>query len=205
MSIQTAAQELIETLNGNRRYHNSTLAELSVIFNGRLNEEQKLMQESLGKPCGLWYAFDGSWLDWCLSESPGWIRPYVYEVIVDESKTLRITTLEEFAAFEEEYYYVPPRFRNIEEQFNKEYKLSPILHNSGYFDNRSMFGSIDWLRVAERYGAVEINPYQWERRLNSRWYYGWDCASGCVWSTAYKGVRLVAAYDETKDKFIKVL
>ena len=41
---------------------------------------------------------------------------------------------------------------------------------------------IDWPKVAERYDGIIIAPYQWSRRLDGpMWYYGWDCASGCVW------------------------
>lgn len=37
-------------------------------------------------------------------------------------------------------------------------------------------------------------PYQWRRR-NERgfsWYYGWDCASGCIWrASAIREIRLI--------------
>jgi hypothetical protein len=41
---------------------------------------------------------------------------------------------------------------------------------------------IDWPRVAERFDGVIIAPYQWKHRLELMWYYGWDCASGCIWN-----------------------
>jgi hypothetical protein len=43
---------------------------------------------------------------------------------------------------------------------------------------------IDWARVAEEYQGIIIAPYCWQRRLDGpahSWYYGWDCASGCIW------------------------
>jgi hypothetical protein len=43
---------------------------------------------------------------------------------------------------------------------------------------------IDWLRVAQKSAGIIIAPYIWERRLHLPWYYGWDCASGCVWDAA---------------------
>ena len=45
---------------------------------------------------------------------------------------------------------------------------------------------IDWHRVAEQYQGILIVPYQSRRRLTPHtfWYYGWDCASGCIWDTA---------------------
>lgn len=44
-----------------------------------------------------------------------------------------------------------------------------------------------WHRVAALYGGIIIAPYIWSRRLNgpaSAWYYGWDCASGCIWDAS---------------------
>lgn len=41
---------------------------------------------------------------------------------------------------------------------------------------------IDWLRVAEQWDGIIIAPYQWARRITHDWYYGWDCASGCIWN-----------------------
>lgn len=41
--------------------------------------------------------------------------------------------------------------------------------------------AIDWSAVAAQYGGILIAPYQWKRRLELTWYYGWDCASGCAW------------------------
>ena len=31
--------------------------------------------------------------------------------------------------------------------------------------------------------GIIISPYQWDCRLalESGWYYGWDCSSGCIW------------------------
>ena len=42
---------------------------------------------------------------------------------------------------------------------------------------------IDWKKVKSKYQGIIIAPYQWSCRLNldSNWYYGWDCASGCIW------------------------
>lgn len=42
---------------------------------------------------------------------------------------------------------------------------------------------VEWSQFTE-YAGIEINPYIWECRLHIRtsWYYGWDCASGCIWN-----------------------
>jgi hypothetical protein len=41
-----------------------------------------------------------------------------------------------------------------------------------------------WGQVAEDYAGIVIAPYVWEQRLEMMWYYGWDCASGCIWDTS---------------------
>lgn len=44
---------------------------------------------------------------------------------------------------------------------------------------------VDWRALAERYDGIIIAPYQWSRRLDGpSWYYGWDCASGCIWNAS---------------------
>lgn len=43
-------------------------------------------------------------------------------------------------------------------------------------------GMIDWRAVAAKYQGIIIAPYSWSHRLEAGiWYYGWDCASGCIW------------------------
>lgn len=40
-----------------------------------------------------------------------------------------------------------------------------------------------WPRVEQKYDGIIITPYQWSQRLGKiRWYYTWDCASGCIWN-----------------------
>jgi hypothetical protein len=45
------------------------------------------------------------------------------------------------------------------------------------------FPTIDWRDVKKEFGGILVTPYDWKLRLDSRchWYYGWDCASACVW------------------------
>ena len=45
---------------------------------------------------------------------------------------------------------------------------------------------LNWSAVAEQYQGILITPYQWTRRLSMHcgWYYGWDCASGCIWDAS---------------------
>lgn len=48
---------------------------------------------------------------------------------------------------------------------------------------------IDWKLVSEKYDGIEIDPYQWSRRHELMWYYGWDVASGCLWNLRQVSIR----------------
>lgn len=54
---------------------------------------------------------------------------------------------------------------------------------------------VDWPAVAAKFAGIVITPYCWGRRLsfNTTWYYGWDCASGCIWG----GGAAIAVYRRT--------
>lgn len=125
------------------------------------------------KPHGLWYGVNGEWEEWCRSEMPEWITGgMLYAVRFGSEKVLRIESLDALDAFHAEYHRTHPQF--------------------------SLLGYIDWPTVATRYDGIEIAPYQWQRRLEPGWlwYYGWDCASGCIWRP--KGMTLELVRDESR-------
>lgn len=116
------------------------------------------------KPCGFWVSDcdtgDG-WREWCEAESFGLGRlRYRQFVDVDEGKILHLKSVSDIDSF------------------------------SVDFQRNEIFGSytkhlIDWVIVAQEFSGILISPYQWGRRLDgsaSDWYYGWDCASGCIWN-----------------------
>lgn len=162
------------------------------------------VQKTEMKPHGLWYGFNESWMDWCSGEMSHWLQPYIYEILTDDSKILRITNEQEMEAFENEYHDVPDHVRNIYEVANGK-KWRSIDDSDMYRFGRRSVNFIAWGRVAEKYGALEVVPYIWEKRLESMWYYGWDCASGCIWSKdVITDVKLIAAYDDKSDGFVRV-
>lgn len=152
-------------------------------FTGLRTVEQKYASECI-KPKGLWYGIGTSWLDWCQYEMPHWVPPlkHIYRLDIDPEKILVIDSAVKFAAFQEEYRCAPPWAGKI-----AMYRSSRIEW-------------IAWERVATRYSGIEIAPYQWDYRLDSFWYYGWDVASGCVWhSDAVHGWERLNRY-----KFLKL-
>lgn len=134
------------------------------------------------KPSGLWLSVDSheeNWRDWCESENYNidGLR-YVYNVSLYECANILLLTCA----------------KDID-IFTLEFRASiPIDVQLGSFDPQWMMGlNIDWHTVAKKYDGIIIAPYIWERRLDekTRWYYGWDCASGCIWnSAAIKEIKL---------------
>lgn len=151
------------------------------------------------KPKGLWYGIADSWIDWCLGESFGGIHKYIYELNIDEDKILKIDDIEKFEIFEREYKDIPAWQKKFE--FCEDLpEIDPVYVSRA----RLRLDSINYEKVASNFSGIEISPYFWEKRMESMWYYGWDCASGCVWNPdALKRLRLFACYDEEKGDFIK--
>lgn len=114
------------------------------------------------KPNGLWVSVEGErdWLSWCLSE--GWglnSLSHPTEVVLrPTARLLVIATVDALLSFHREY---------------RDAGRRPYM--GGYV--------IDWSLVAARHQGIVIAPYQWSKRLDDEagWYYGWDCASGCIW------------------------
>ena len=121
-----------------------------------------------GKPNGLWVSVEGEdgWANWCSAEMPAWIegRAVTEIVLKSDANILRIENDAQLMVFHEKYGLVP-------------------LYEMRAYPRHLWSKQPSWARVAETYDGIIIAPYQWGRRLDSvvRWYYGWDCASGCIW------------------------
>ncbi len=128
------------------------------------------------KPQGLWLSVEGEddWLNWCKAKDCGDPASQIcYEVtLVTGANVLHLSTSEEIQKFTAEYCARPKRVmvEEVRTGFLDEYLVDPE--------------GIRWDLVAEAYAGIIIAPYQWSCRLTSEtmWYYGWDCASGCIWS-----------------------
>jgi hypothetical protein len=86
---------------------------------------------------------------------------YSYEVILnDNSNILYIETVEQLYTFTKKY---PMK--------TKGYDADDDTHQ------------LNWFQVKKEYQGIIISPYQWDCRMamESCWYYGWDCSSGCIW------------------------
>lgn len=114
------------------------------------------------KPQGFWYGIDGDWERWCKDEEMSWIDGPRYEITLGAESILMLVSSEAILEFSKEF-------------MGTEH---PVLRS---LPSMKMF--IDWPAVAKRWDGIEIAPYDWNLRLDHRvsWYYGWDCASGCIW------------------------
>jgi hypothetical protein len=132
------------------------------------NTSQSEPDNYFQKPNGLWVSVEGvdGWREWCESEGFERARLTVANIIElkPDANLLHLTSAQEL------------------DEFTNDYGILGTLAKShpGLFTSPT----IDWDRVAQKYQGIIIAPYQWSRRFaeNTSWYYGWDCASGCIWN-----------------------
>jgi hypothetical protein len=122
--------------------------------------------ESDIKPRGLWLSVDEGWKEWCEGE---------------DFNCEGLTHCTEFALRPDARILHLSNVVNLD-QFTYHYHKAIV---------RDTIRSIDWNRVAREWQGIIIAPYQWERRLTEHtfWYYGWDCASACVWDCSALEVK----------------
>lgn len=125
-------------------------------------------EENSMKPNGFWVSIeddekDISWFEWCKKEEFR-IENLKYKYALKLSNKANILHLKTVGEIEE---------------FTNNYR-SDLFFRSKLTYNLS----INWKKVKERYDGIIISPYQWDcrLRLNTTWYYPWDCASGCLWN-----------------------
>ena len=121
------------------------------------------------KPRGLWVSVDScedNWKTWCETEQ--WALDELKHrhiiTLAEDARILRVSGEKGIDSFTAEYGH-PDTVEG-----------TPVPGLSSTYD-------ISWRRVAFRFQGIIIAPYVWSRRLHreTRWYYGWDCASGCIW------------------------
>ena len=126
---------------------------------------------SFGKPEGFWVSVQGEddWPSWCQHEEFDLGRlGYAHHVrLSSDANILRITSALELDEFTVKYA--------VQTEFERRFTWKR--------DDKRKW-PIDWRGVAAQLDGIIIAPYQWGQRNATDWYYGWDCASGCIWNTA---------------------
>lgn len=138
-----------------------------VHYSGKLIKKLESRPQQIGqfilhtfdKPNGFWVSVEGDdgWEEWCRRNKYLTSKlKRIYDVKLNkDAKILLIKNEKQFDRFEEEF----------------ESKNPELTFGIG----------IDWAEVSKRYQGILIIPYLWSKRLGHFWYYGWDCASGCIW------------------------
>ena len=143
------------------------------------------------KPAGLWVGIDGDWIRWCSSEQPDWIHPYFYEIDASALNLLWIRGEDGLLDFTKEYS-MP--FDMLTRDVRAAMKVACACNcaNEVTIAPKSLeLSSIAWDNVAAKFDGIVISPYLWSLRLRLHWYYGWDCASGCLWNASKAKFRRI--------------
>lgn len=147
------------------------------------------------KPVGFWVSVKKDWGKWCEDEEFKLDNlEYKYNVKLKKIANLLILKSEKEINDFTDKYGKDFIFNNID----LVEKFYEIQHKAFYETfkkkmEKSIF-SINWEKLREEYDGIIISPYQWSCRMRSKfsWYYGWDCASGCIWNIdAIEGIKLI--------------
>jgi hypothetical protein len=163
-------------------------------------------QEIDQKPKGIWYDCNGQWIDFAETDYHDAIKSmnYIYEVIPKEKNIKTIRNEEDIIQFTKQYgiwedyrtgRYVSKSYVDLEKEINDNSLLK-------YIDIEKLnFNKIDWPRLASEFCGIEICPYRGESRMEdfTYWYYGWDIASGCIWSPCGLEINLLGTTVNTID------
>jgi hypothetical protein len=141
-------------------------------------------QSGQPKPNGFWFDVNGGWKRWCTAVQ---FRPetFLYRhtvTILDRSQVLFLRTAKDIDAFTEKYgqnlsghiqFLQTPSERAA---FTENYGCDLFGEIQRQFSNYIL-----WDEVAGKCGGIVIAPYSRSRSQNHLWYYGWNCAGGCIW------------------------
>ena len=143
----------------------NNLLHYSPVVIERLDASALYEQRSHFKPKGLWVSVGSAWKRWC-EDNDYELSCCTYVHGVELSEGMRMCTLKNAADID---------------RFTEEFRQDRFF--------------IDWESVGAQYQGIIISPYCYSRRLaiHTTWYYGWDCASGCIWDlSAIQSFKLVS-------------
>ncbi len=139
------------------------------------------------KPNGFWLDVNEEWKQWCDAvEFRNDTLRYRHRVtILDKSRILFLREAEDIDEFTHKYrrdLFGDIQFLQSPEDINK------FTHEYGsdlFGDIKQQFSNyIAWGEVAEKHSGIVIAPYFRDKSEIYLWYYGWNCASGCIWDTS---------------------
>lgn len=145
-------------------------ADRQVTLNRGCRYKQQEPDSFVHKPKGLWVSVDGEddWHNWCTREGffLDGLKHAHRVTLADDANILWVSGTEQFT------------------EFHKTYATEEDVDGVGSFTfyRELRNEAIDWPAVTSTWDGIFIAPYLWGFRLSHMWYYGWDCASGCIWN-----------------------
>ena len=139
------------------------------------------------KPNGFWFDVNGSWKRWCgITQFRLERLRYRHTVaILDASRVLFLRNAKEIDLFTHKYG------RNLSGHIRLLQSAEDIDAFTGQYGSdlvgdirRHFTNYIMWEEVAEKHSGIVVNPYSRARSQTYLWYYGWNCAGGCIWDTS---------------------
>lgn len=139
------------------------------------------------KPNGLWFDINESWKRWCTAagfrlES---LRYRQAVTILDASRIRFLRNARDIDVFTRTYgHNLSGHIRPLQSPknitaFARQYGSDLFSDILGQFSNYIL-----WEEVAEQHSGIVIDPYSRARSKTYLWYYGWNCAGGCIWDTS---------------------
>ncbi len=137
------------------------------------------------KPNGLWFDVNGSWKQWCESIQFRLEKlQYRHSVtILDDSRVLYLKNARDIDRFTRRYgQNISGNIESLQnpeemDEFTRQYGRDLFKDIVGQFSNYIM-----WEDVAEKHSGIVIHPFSRSRSRKYLWYYGWNCAGGCIWN-----------------------
>ena len=171
-----------------KRNHMNNVKNLKLDFNRKYRQSSSSM-----KPSGFWYACYSSWYNWT-QENDMFIGKYIHKINITPGSLRSLNTKDNNGLLV---------INNVDDLllFDKRYKETIAWYYP--FDKKR--SRIDWKKVSQDYGGIEICPYLGDRLIKEgkwrrlEWYWSWDVASGCIWNTTIlKNTELL--YQRVKKK-----
>ncbi len=143
------------------------------------------LQSGHPKPNGLWFDVNGAWRRWCeaVEFCPENLLYRHTVTIRDTSRILFLRRPRDIDLFTQKYGHdlsdhIRPLPSEENDAFARQYGRDLFGEIQRQFSNYIM-----WIDVAAAYSGIVIDPYSRSRSQTYLWYYGWNCAGGCIWDT----------------------
>lgn len=149
--------------------------------------ERRYAQLGHPKPNGFWFDVDGEWKRWCdtVRFHPERLRYRHAVTLVDASRILFLKRPRDIDNFTRRYGRDLTGHIRMLQSPEELGEFTSRYGRDLFAEVRQQFAQyIMWGEVAKRYAGIIVHPYSPSRSLTYLWYYGWNCAGGCVWDTS---------------------